>query len=50
MTVIRLISDHTIEEAMLRCAQEKLKLEKDITTDEGIKFMALFTPSLLVLN
>ena len=50
VTVIRLISDHTIEEAMLRCAQEKLKLEKDITTDEGIKFMALFTPSLLVLN
>lgn len=35
VTVIRLISDHTIEEAMLRCAQEKLKLEKDITTDEG---------------
>lgn len=35
VTIIRLISKDTVEEAMLRCAQEKLKLEKDITTDEA---------------
>ncbi|CAG2252996.1 SMARCAD1 [Mytilus edulis] len=35
VSIIRLISKDTVEEAMLRCAQEKLKLEKDITTDEG---------------
>ncbi|KAJ8315230.1 hypothetical protein KUTeg_007380 [Tegillarca granosa] len=32
--VIRLVSKGTVEEAMLRCAQEKLKLEKDVTADE----------------
>jgi SWI/SNF-related matrix-associated actin-dependent regulator 1 of chromatin subfamily A len=35
VTVIRLISKDTVEEGMLRCARDKLKLEKDITTDES---------------
>lgn len=33
--MIRLISKDTVEEGMLRCARDKLKLEKDITTDES---------------
>ncbi|XP_056013599.1 SWI/SNF-related matrix-associated actin-dependent regulator of chromatin subfamily A containing DEAD/H box 1-like isoform X2 [Ostrea edulis] len=35
VSVIRLISKDTVEEGMLRCARDKLKLEKDITTDES---------------
>ncbi|XP_023215093.1 SWI/SNF-related matrix-associated actin-dependent regulator of chromatin subfamily A containing DEAD/H box 1-like isoform X2 [Centruroides sculpturatus] len=31
--VIRMISEKTIEENILRCAQDKLKLERDITAD-----------------
>ncbi|XP_069124027.1 SWI/SNF-related matrix-associated actin-dependent regulator of chromatin subfamily A containing DEAD/H box 1 homolog [Argopecten irradians] len=34
VSIIRLITKDTVEEGMLRCAQEKLKLEKDITTNE----------------
>nr|XP_022344572.1 SWI/SNF-related matrix-associated actin-dependent regulator of chromatin subfamily A containing DEAD/H box 1B-like [Crassostrea virginica] len=35
VSVVRLISKDTVEEGMLRCARGKLKLEKDITTDEN---------------
>ncbi|XP_061176212.1 SWI/SNF-related matrix-associated actin-dependent regulator of chromatin subfamily A containing DEAD/H box 1B-like [Saccostrea echinata] len=35
VSIIRLISKDTVEEGMLRCARDKLKLEKDITTDES---------------
>ena len=35
VSVVRLISKDTVEEGMLRCARGKLKLEKDITTDES---------------
>nr|XP_006826001.1 PREDICTED: SWI/SNF-related matrix-associated actin-dependent regulator of chromatin subfamily A containing DEAD/H box 1-like [Saccoglossus kowalevskii] len=35
VTVIRLICENTIEEAMLKCAMGKLKLEADITADDG---------------
>ncbi|XP_033740962.1 SWI/SNF-related matrix-associated actin-dependent regulator of chromatin subfamily A containing DEAD/H box 1-like [Pecten maximus] len=35
VSIVRLITKDTVEEGMLRCAQEKLKLEKDITTNEG---------------
>ncbi|XP_021366785.1 SWI/SNF-related matrix-associated actin-dependent regulator of chromatin subfamily A containing DEAD/H box 1-like [Mizuhopecten yessoensis] len=35
VSIVRLIVKDTVEEGMLRCAQEKLKLEKDITTSEG---------------
>lgn len=34
VTIYRLVSKNTIEEAMLRCAQAKLRLERDVT---GIK-------------
>lgn len=33
--VIKLISKDSIEACMLRVGQEKLKLEQDMTTDEG---------------
>lgn len=33
--VIKLISRDSIEACMLRVGQEKLKLEQDMTTDEG---------------
>lgn len=36
VSVVRLISKDTVEEGMLRCARGKLKLEKDITTDESM--------------
>lgn len=32
--IIRLISKDTVEEAMLRCGKEKLKLEKDVTSSD----------------
>ncbi|XP_070567797.1 SWI/SNF-related matrix-associated actin-dependent regulator of chromatin subfamily A containing DEAD/H box 1-like [Ptychodera flava] len=35
VTVIRLISENTIEEAILQCANGKLKLEKDMTTNNS---------------
>lgn len=35
VSVVRLISKDTVEEGMLRVARGKLKLEKDITTDES---------------
>uniref|UniRef100_K1QBX6 DNA helicase n=1 Tax=Magallana gigas TaxID=29159 RepID=K1QBX6_MAGGI len=35
VSVVRLISKDTVEEGMLRVARGKLKLEKDITTDEN---------------
>jgi len=36
VSVFRLVSKNTIEEAMLRCAQAKLKLERDVTgLDKG---------------
>lgn len=35
VSVYRLISKGTIEDGMWQLTQEKLKLEKDITTDEG---------------
>lgn len=37
VTIYRLISNGTIEEAMWDMTQEKLKLEKEITTDDGNK-------------
>lgn len=33
--VIKLVSKDSIEACMLRVGQEKLKLEQDMTTDEG---------------
>ena len=33
--VIRLISKETIEEGMLQVAEDKLRLEKDISSDES---------------
>lgn len=35
VTVIRMISKSTIEEGMLHCAQEKLRLEKNITSTDN---------------
>lgn len=35
VSIVRLISRGTIEEGMFQVAQEKLKLERDITTDEN---------------
>lgn len=32
VTLYRLIGKNTIEEAMLKCAQEKLKLEREVTS------------------
>ncbi|KAK3091472.1 hypothetical protein FSP39_020046 [Pinctada imbricata] len=41
--IIRMISKGTVEEGILNCAREKLKLEKDVTTAEGKKSRALHT-------
>lgn len=46
VTVYRLISQGTIEEGMLEMNREKLKLERDITTD-GIHILLII---LLLLN
>lgn len=35
VTVLRLICPGTIEEAILRCAETKLKLEKDLSHSNG---------------
>lgn len=35
VTIYRLISEGTIEEGMLMIAQEKLNLEREVTTDEN---------------
>ena len=33
--VLRLVCKNTVEEAMLSCAREKLKLEKDVTASDA---------------
>ena len=46
VTVHRLISKHTVEEAMLRCAQAKLQLEQDVTgQSEGLSLNQCFLVS-----
>ena len=41
--MIRLISKDTVEEAMLSCGREKLKLEHDITTSDDTGMMDWLT-------
>ncbi|XP_041354213.1 SWI/SNF-related matrix-associated actin-dependent regulator of chromatin subfamily A containing DEAD/H box 1-like [Gigantopelta aegis] len=36
VSVIRFVTKETVEEAMHRCAMEKLKLEKDVTTKDDV--------------
>ena len=40
--IVRLISKDTVEEAMLRCGKEKLKLEHDITTSDDTGMLILY--------
>ena len=42
--IIRLISKDTVEEAMLRCGKEKLKLEHDITTSDDTGIIVVIIP------
>lgn len=42
VTIYKLISESTIEEGMLHVANEKLQLEKDVTTEEGLFILCKF--------
>lgn len=53
VTVYRLIAKGTIEEAMLEMNKEKLKLERDITTDGecySLTFVGLFFKCYYLVN
>ena len=50
VTVHRLISKNTVEEAMLRCALAKLQLEQDVTgQSEGLEYSIQAVNILLVI-
>ena len=37
--VVRLVSQNTVEEDILKCAQKKLKLEQDMTVGGNVLYM-----------